>query len=376
MEFTIDNECFYEAISDVNKAVSLKTPFPILLGIKIIAYHDSLVLIASNSDIIIEKVIPSTMNGVKILEVHKAGSVVIPAKHLSEIIKKLPAKVHVRVNEKHVVTIQSEEIITKIFGFNSEQYPKLPKIDEVNYINIPCIELLNIIKQTTIAVSKSESRPVLTGVNITFKDNRLSFVATDSHRLAFRELLLESNINGSFIVPNTSLNELTKLINDDSGEIRIYVTDSFMMFKTSSFALFSRLIEGNYPNITGLFPKSSKTTITLDTNQLLMGIDRACLFASEWKNNNVQLEIIDGKKIKISSNSSKIGGIEETQNIKVINGETDLTISLDGSYLINALKVIKEEEVRLSFGGSMRPVLIEPINNSSYLHLISPVRSY
>jgi len=376
MDFLIDNECFYKAISDVNKAVSLKTPFPILSGIKISAYHDSLVLIGSNSDIVIEKVIPLTLDGVKVLEVNKSGSVVIPATHLSEIIKKLPAKVHLRVNDKQLVTIQSEEIVTKMFGFNSDEYPKLPQFDETDYIKISSTELIEIIKQTTFAVSKNESQPVLTGVKMLFKDNHLSFAATDSHRLALREIIVDSNINGSFIVPSTSLNELTKLINNDNSETRIYVNDNFMVFKASTFTLFSRLIEGNYPNITGLLPKNSKTIITLDTAQLLRGIDRACLFAGEWKNNNVQLEIIDGKKIKISSNSSKIGGIEETQNIRVINGETDLTISLDGSYLINALKVIKEEEIRLSFGGSMRPVLIEPINNPYYMHLISPVRSY
>lgn len=376
MEFVIDNEWFYKAISDVNKAVSLNTPFPILSGIKIIAYNDSLVLIGSNSDIVIEKIIPLTIDGKRILEIHKAGSVVIPAKHLSEIIKKLPAKVHLRVNEKQVVTIQSGEIVTEIFGFNSEQYPKLPQIDETNYIKIPNIELIEMIKQTAFAVSKSESRPVLTGVNMSIKDNQMTFVATDSHRLALRELLVKTNLNGSFNIPSTSLNELTKLINKDNGETRIYVTNSYAVFKTSSFTLFSRLIEGNYPSITGLFPKESKTTITLNVAQFLMGIDRACLFASEWKNNNVQLDIIDGKKIKISSNSSNIGRIEETQIIKEIRGDSELTISLDGSYLINALKVIKEEEIRLSFGGSMRPVLIEPVNNPSYIHLISPVRSY
>lgn len=99
-------------------------------------------------------------------------------------------------------------------------------------------------------------------------------------------------------------------------------------------------------------------------------------FASEWKNNNVHLEIKNDTKIRIFSNSSEIGKIEETQNIKTINGETDLSISLDGSFLMDALKVIKEEEIRISFGGAMRPVLIEPIDNSSYFHLISPVRSY
>lgn len=376
MEFIIDNECFNKSISDVNKAVSLKTPFPILTGIKITAYDNCLILVGSNSDIVIEKVIPLTIDGIKVLEIYNAGSVVISAKYLSEIVKKLPDKIHLKVNEKRLVTIQSNEIVTNLHGFNSEEYPSLPLIDEAEYIKISSVELNEIIKQTVFAVSKSESRPVLTGVNMSFKDNQLTCVATNSQRLALRELAIESNVNGSFTVPGTSLNELTKLINNESGVIHIFVIDSYMVFKTNAVSLFSRLIEGNYPNISGLLPNNSKTIITLNTNQLLKGIDRACLFASEWKNNNVYLEIKDGSKIRISSTSSEIGKIEETQTIKAISGETDLSISLDGSFLMDALKVIKEEEIRISFGGPMRPILIEPIDNSSYLHLISPVRSY
>ncbi|MEH7014199.1 DNA polymerase III subunit beta [Neobacillus niacini] len=376
MEFIINNECFNKAISEVSKAVSLKTPFPILSGIKIIANKNCLILVGSNSDIVIEKVIPLTIDGINVLEVYDTGSVVISAKYLSEIVKKLPDNIHLKVNENHLVSIKSDEIVVNIYGFNSEEYPSLPQIDEAKYIKIPSFELIEIIKQTAFAVSKSESRPVLTGVNMSFKENHLSCVATDSHRLALRELAIESNVNGSFIVPSTSLNELTKLINNEPGVIHIFVTDSYMVFKSNTISLYTRLIEGNYPNISGLLPNNLKTIITLDTNQLLRGIDRACLFASEWKNNNVHLEIKDGTKIRIFSNSSEIGKIEETQKIKAINGDTDLSISLDGSFLIDALKVIKEEEIRLSFGGSMRPVLIEPIDNSSYLHLISPVRSY
>ena len=304
------------------------------------------------------------------------GSVVISAKYLSEIVKKLPDKIHLKVNEKQVVTIQSNEIITKLNGFNAKEYPSLPQMDETKQIRIPSTELIEMIKQTAFAVSKNETRPVLTGVHMSFQENRLRCVATNSHRLAQRELTIESNVNGAFTVPSTSLNELTKLINNESGLLHIFVTDSYMVFKTNTTSLFSRLIEGNYPNISGLLPKNSKTMITLDTKQLLKGIDRACLFASEWKNNNVHIEIIEGTKIKISSTSSEIGKIEETQNLKGIEGEKDLNITLDGSYLMDALKIIKEEEIRLSFGGVMRPFLIEPIGNSSYLHLISPVRSY
>lgn len=209
-----------------------------------------------------------------------------------------------------------------------------------------------------------------------FTQNKLTCVATDSHRLALREFNIESNVKGSFIVPKTSLNELIKLIGDYTDLINIFVAENYIIFKTDTVSLFSRLITGSYPNTSVLIPKDFKTVITLYTKQFLQGIDRAGLFASEWKNNNVNLEIIDSSKIKISSNSSEIGKISETQSVKTINGQRELSISLDGSFMMDALKMIKEDEIKLSFGGSMRPVLIEPINNPSHLNLISPVRSY
>ncbi|WP_350302183.1 DNA polymerase III subunit beta [Peribacillus frigoritolerans] len=376
MEFIINKECFNKAISDVSHAVSIKTPIPILSGIKIVANDDCLTLLGSNSDIVIEKTIPLTIDGVKELEVHEKGTVVLSAKYLSEIVKKLSDVIHVKVNENHSVTIKSNEIVMNLKGLHSGEYPNLPQIDGACYFNIPSAELLEIIKQTAFAVSKSEARPSLTGVNLSIKENKLSCVATNSHRLALRELPLESKVNGSFIVPSKSLNELTKLINDEAGIIHIFITKSYIVFKSNNISLFSRLIEGNYPNVSGLLPKDSKTIITLDTKTLLRGIDRACLFASEWKNNNVHLEILDNSKLKISSNSTEMGKIEEAQSIKEIRGDAGLSISLDGSFLLDALKAIKEKEVKLSFGGPMRPVLIEPSDNPSYRHLISPVRTY
>lgn len=376
MEFIIEKECFNKAISDVNKAVSLKTPFPILTGIKVTAYDNCLILVGSNSDIVIERVIPLSVDGVNVLEVYNEGSIVISAKYLSEIVKKLPDKIHLKVNEERLVTIQSNEIVTNLHGFNTEEYPRLPQIEEEKFMEIPSVELIEIIKQTVFAVSKSESRPVLTGVNMAFKENQLTCVATNSQRLALRELALESNLEGSFTVPGASLIELIRLINNEPGVVQILIIDGYIVFKSNSISLFSRLIEGNYPNISALLPNNSKTTITLNTDQLLKGIDRACLFASEWKNNNIFLEIQDGSKIRISSNSSEIGRIEEVQSFISINGDTNLSITLDGSFLMEALKVIKEEEIRVSFGGPMRPILIEPVTNSLYLHLISPVRSY
>lgn len=376
MKFRINKEYFHKAISEVSKAVSTKTPFPILSGIKLIAKNDSITLIGCNSDIIIEKMIPNIIDGVKILDVYKPGSSVISATYLSEIVKKLPNEIDLEVNEKQIVSIQSDEIITKLSEFNSEEYPKLPMFNKSNRVSISSHELIEMINQTVFAASKNETRPVLTGVNFSFQQGELSCVATNSHRLALRILRIESEAIGSYNVPNTSLIEVTKLFGGGTTTIEIFLTESYIVFKSNYTTLYSRLIKGNYPNITGLFPKEFKTTVTIDTKQFLKGIDRACLFAKEWKNNNVNIEIKDGSKIRIFSSSTEIGKLEETQSIKTIRGEKELSISLDGSFLMDALKVIKEEEVSLAFSGSMRPILIQPIGNNDQLHLISPVRSY
>lgn len=161
----------------------------------------------------------------------------------------------------------------------------------------------------------------------------------------------------------------------EESKVQIFSSESYLVFKTKSIMLCSRLIEGKYPDVTGLIPKEAKTVIKLDAKKLLKGIDRACLFAHEWKNNNVLLEMKEGA-LKISSVSSAMGKIEETQPLLEIIGERELAISLDGTFLMDALKAIQEEHVLLSFSGSMRPVIIKPVSSESYIQLVSPVRSY
>lgn len=375
MEFKINNDYFNKAISDVSKAVTSKTPNPILTGIKMVAKANSLTLIGSNSDIVIEREIPKASEGLNMLEVYKTGSVVISAKYLSEIIKKLPNDIYIKVNENQLVTIQSEEIITRLNGLNATEYPTLPEFKLSNKISIASNVLLNIIKQTVFAASKSETRPVLTGVNFYFQKDLLTCVATNSQRLSLVNHKIQSDLNGSFIVPSTSLIEFSKLISSYTKDIDIFITETNILFKSNSTSLYSRLIEGSYPNISGLIPQQPSTIVTLDTKQLLSGVERASIFASDWRNNNINFRIEDKSKIKISSKSSGMGQIEEIQSIKNISGETELNVSLDGNFMMDALKRIKEGEVSLSFNGSMRPILIVPIANDSHVQLISPVRS-
>ncbi|MBJ8052334.1 DNA polymerase III subunit beta [Bacillus cereus] len=376
MEFIVNHKQFTQALSEVSKAISTKTLIPILSGIKITADQFGITLIASNSNIFIEKFIPISIEDEQIATILKAGSIVVPAKYFIEIIKKMPSDILITSMNEQLITIQSDEITLHLNGFSASDFPNVPFIDEHAEIQIETEQLIEVFKQTAFAAAKNESRPVLTGVHFVIDHNKLICAATDSHRLALREIPISSHAKLNCIVPSSTISELLKLMNSNSNLVYIYLSESHIIFKFGTITLYSRLIEGKYPNISGLIPNESQTVINIDRKQILQGVDRSSLLASEWANNNVNLEIIDESTIQISSNASQIGKISETQQLDAIHGEKQLNISFDGRYMVDTLKAIKEDRVTLSFGGSMRPILIEAGEQSAAVYLISPVRTY
>ncbi|PFD41965.1 DNA polymerase III subunit beta [Bacillus cereus] len=376
MEFIVKHKQFTQALSEVSKAISTKTLIPILSGIKITADQSGITLIASNSNIFIEKFIPSSIEDEQIATIFKAGSIVVPAKYFIEIIKKMPSDILIKSMNEQIITIQSDEITLNLNGFLANEFPNVPYIDEHAKIQVETEKLIEVFKQTSFAAAKNESRPVLTGVHIVFDHNKLVCAATDSHRLALREILISSHAKANCIIPSSTISELLKLMNNNSNFVYIYLSESHIIFKFGTITLYSRLIEGKYPNISSLIPHEFQTVINIDRKKILQGVDRSSLLASEWANNNVNLEIIDESTIKISSNASQVGKISETQQIDTIHGQKQLNISFDGRFMVDALKAMKEDLVTLSFGGSMRPILIEAGEQSAAVHLISPVRAY
>ncbi|HDR7636805.1 TPA: DNA polymerase III subunit beta [Bacillus mycoides] len=376
MEFIVNHKQFTQALSEVSKAISTKTLIPILSGKKITADQSGITLIASNSNIFIEKFIPISIEGVQITTILKAGSIVVPAKYFIEIIKKMPSDILIKSMNEQLITIQSDEITLNLNGFSANEFPNVPFLDAHTEIQVETEQLIEVFKQTVFATAKNESRPVLTGVHFVIDHNKLICAATDSHRLALREIPISSHAKLNCIVPSSTISELLKLMNSNSNLVYIYLSESHIIFKFGTITLYSRLIEGKYPNISGLIPNESQTVINIDRKKILQGVDRSSLLASEWANNNVNLEIIDECTIQISSNASQIGKISETQQIDAIHGEKQLNISFDGRYMVDTLKAIKEDRVTLSFGGSMRPILIEAGEQSTAVYLISPVRTY
>ncbi|EIJ80144.1 DNA polymerase III subunit beta [Bacillus methanolicus PB1] len=378
MKLIIQRDRLVQSVQDVMKAVSSRTTIPILTGIKIAATEKGVTLTGSDSDISIESSIPKEEDGDELAEIIESGAIVLQARFFSEIVKKLPTDTVVIEVQNHLQTvIRSGKSEFNLHGLDAEEYPHLPQIKEENVFRISADLLKMMIRQTVFAVSTSETRPILTGVNWKIEDRELTCIATDSHRLALRKAQIETESNESYnvVIPGKSLNELSKILDDSNDPIDIVITENQVLFKAKHLLFFSRLLEGNYPDTSRLIPTDSKTDVVVNIKEFLQAIDRAALLARDDRNNVVKFSTFENQLIEISSNTPEIGKVIEEVQAQSIDGE-DLKISFSAKYMIDALKTLDGTEIKVSFTGAMRPFLIRPINDDSILQLILPVRTY
>ncbi len=380
MQLIIDRQQLILGVQDVLKAISARTTIPILTGIKIEANDKGVFLTGSDSDISIERFIPIEEDDKQYIELKQQGSIVLQARFFSEIIRKLPSDtVEIYVDDRLLTKIKSGNSEFSLNGLDPEEYPKLPKIEQERSFQMEAHLLKHIIRQTIFAVSTSETRPVLTGVNWSCENQKLQCVATDSHRLALRHITIENGSEdlsfSNVIIPGKSLSELAKILDDNTDLIQIVVTDNLVLFKAKHILFYSRLLDGNYPDVSKLIPTENKTSIVLDTKLLLQAIERASLLAREGSNNVVKLENVESDDLEISSNSPEIGKVLEQIKAESYEGE-ELSISFSAKYMIDALRTIDSTTIIIDFTGAMRPFLIRPTEDNSLLQLILPVRTY
>ncbi|AIE58532.1 DNA polymerase III subunit beta [Bacillus methanolicus] len=378
MKFIIQRDRLVQSVQDVMKAIASRTTIPILTGIKIVATEKGVTLTGSDSDISIESFIPKEEDGNELVEIKEPGAIVLQARFFSEIVKKLPTEtVDIEVQNHLQTVIRSGKSEFNLHGLDAEEYPHLPQIKEENVFRIPTDLLKMMIRQTVFAVSTSETRPILTGVNWKIENNELTCIATDSHRLALRKAQIETENNESYnvVIPGKSLNELSKILDDSNDPIDIVITENQVLFKAKHLLFFSRLLEGNYPDTSRLIPTDSKTDVVVNLKEFLQAIDRAALLARDDRNNVVKFSTFESQLIEISSNTPEIGKVVEEVQAQSIDGE-ELKISFSAKYMMDALKTLEGTEIKISFTGAMRPFLIRPINDDSILQLILPVRTY
>lgn len=377
MKFTIQKKHLINSIQQVSNAISSRTVIPILTGIKLEVTEGKLILTGSNSDITIQSHILQKIEDEEIITNITAGSIVLPIPHFFEIIKKLPEDiVEITVEENYKTIIKSGKAIFNLNGQSTEEYPHVMMNQSDEAINIKVADLKTLIRQTVFAVSTMETRPILTGINITSKEDKVTFTATDSHRLALRTITLPTSIDEmNIVIPGKSLQELNKVMDDSIETINISIMQNQILFYTDYLYFSSRLLNGNYPETSRLIPQESNTVIHADTRSLIQTIERAALLSNRDQNNVINLSTKPGNILDISSNSPEVGNVKEDLVITSIDGE-ELNISFSAKYMLDTLRTIDSDQVQINFTGTMRPFVIKVPNNNNVLQLILPVRTY
>lgn len=380
MKFTINRPAFISQLNNVLRAISSKTTIPILTGLKMVVDKERIILTGSNSDITIESVIEASNTDYDLV-VDDPGAIVLPARFFSEIVKKLPDKqVTIEVTSGFQADITSGTAKFQINGQDAENFPHLPEVKTDKTITLPNDVLKEVIRQTVIAVSKQESRPILAGIHITLHDGLLTAVATDSHRLAQRKVALTGVDNGidfDVIIPGKSMNELSGMISDVDEDVQVQVTENQILFIFGNTHFYSRLLEGNYPETSQLIPDSADTMIELDAGTFLASIERASLLSHESRNDVVKLTLKPSENlVRISSDSPDIGTVEEEVATTSLDG-SDLEISFNPNYMKDALRSFGQTSVKISFTSPLRPFTLVPTEDGeNFVHLITPVRTF
>lgn len=380
MNFTINRSAFISQLNNVLRAISSKTTIPILTGLKMVVNEDNIVLTGSNSDITIESVISAndTNND---LTIEDTGAIVLPARFFSDIVKKLPdKKVTIEVTSGFQADITSGSAKFQINVQDAENFPHLPEIETNKSVTLPNDILKEVIRQTVIAVSKQESRPILAGVHMTLKDGVLTAVATDSHRLAQRKVVLENIDNGidfDVIIPGKSMEELSGMISDVHEDVQMQVTENQVLFIFGNTHFYSRLLEGNYPETSQLIPQTADTTVELEAGTFLSSIERASLLSHESRNDVVKLSLKPSENfVRISGDSPDIGTVEEEVVTSALDGN-DLEISFNPNYMKDALRSFGQATIKISFTSPLRPFTLVPTEDQeNFVHLITPVRTF
>ena len=367
MNFKIKRTELLNALVKVSRAVSLKSPLPVLTGIKFDLKEDCLVLTGSDSDITIQTSINEN------IEIIEKGSVILSSKFILEIIRKIDGDiVHIFIVDGNLTRIESSSSKFDLNGTPAIEYPRIDLSQTGSHFQLKSMQLKETIEQTSFATREKETRPIFTGVNFKAKDNVLECVATDSYRIAKKTLYIDSDISFDIIIPKKSLIEISRIIEKDEL-IDLYVSDRKVLFVINNVYIQTRLIDGTFPNIKAIIPDTFNYSLNVKTIDVLSALDRASLLSTE-QNHIVKLTM-DPDNVVMSSFSQEIGSVEVNLSSAFYKGDP-LHISFSSKYMNEAVRSINTEKIVILFTGEMKAFVIKDMEKDDIIHLVLPVRTY
>ena len=352
-----------KGVSIVSKAVPSKTTMPILECILIDATTNTIKLTANDMELGIETVIDGL--------VEQKGMIAIDAKIFSDIVRKLPDnEIVIETDSNYQTLITCEKAKFNISGRSGEDFSYLPYIEKDVPVVLSQFTLKEVIHQTIFSIADNDSNKLMTGELFEINENVLKVVSLDGHRISIRKIYLNNTYDmKKVVVPGKTLMEISKILSGDvESEVNIFFTNNHVVFEFDRTIVVSRLIEGKYFRISQMLSNDYETKVKINKKELLNCIDRATLLVKEGDKKPIIINIQDDfMELKIKS---QLGTMDE--EIVIEKEGKDLLIGFNPKFLIDALRVIEDEEVTLYFMNAKAPCFIKD-ERESYIYLILPV---
>lgn len=351
------------AINIVLKAVPSKTTMPILECILIDARTDVISLVANDMELAIQ----TNVEG----DILDPGMIAVDAKLFSEIVRKLPdSEVLIEEEGNDSVRISCEKANFRISGRRGDDFVFLPEVERTDYICISQFTLKEIIRQTIFSIAINENNKLMTGELFEIRGGSLRVVSLDGHRIALRNVELRDNYaDKKVVVPGKTLNEISRILpGDRDSDVYLFFSRNHIMFEFDNTIVVSRLIEGEYFRVDQMISGDYETKVRINKKQLMESIERSILLVRESDKKPIVMDIRDDV-IDLSLNSM-IGSMKE--DIAIEKEGKDLMIAFNPRFLLDALRVIDDEEVDIYMVNSKAPCFLRD-EKGSYIYLVLPV---
>lgn len=363
MKLQVTQENLNRALGSVARVANSRGTLPILSNVLIKTSSNRLSLSATNLDIAITHYI-----GAKVSE---EGSITVPARLMQDFVGSLPEGVinlELEETKLHVTTDQYKSVVN---GIMADDFPVMPAISEGKSWKLGAASFKKGLQQVVFAASNDETRPVLTGVLLQTNAGKLNMAATDSYRLAEKQLGTNKE-NVWLLIPASAMQDLLRVLGDSDDDVKVTHDDLQILFQVGDVELVTRLVEGKYPDYHKLIPETFATTATLKRADFVNVTKVSSLFARESAG-SVTIEVDEAAgQLSIRSVASQLGENTATAAAKIVGKGS---ITLNSRYLLDGLNALSGEEVQLGFNGKLEPTLLSDPNNSDYRHVIMPLKS-
>ena len=363
MKFKCSKTNLLNGVQTVSKAVPNKTTMSILECILIDATKGIITLTANDMELGIETIIEG--------DIIEKGIIALDAKIFLEIVRKLPdSDITIETDNNYKTTITCEKSKFNIIGKSGEDFSYLPNIDKNDSIIISQFTLKEVIRQTIFSIADNDNNKLMTGELFEIKGDELKVVSLDGHRISIRKIKLKNNYeNKKVVVPGKTLIEISKILSGDvDKDVNIFFTNKHIVFEFDKTVVVSRLIEGEYFKIDQMLSNDYETKVRINKKELYNCIDRSTLLVKEGDKKPIIINIGDNSmELKINST---VGSMNE--DIDITKQGKDLMIGFNPKFLIDALKVIEDEEIEIYLVNSKAPCFIRDAEEK-YIYLVLPV---